>query len=324
MNTYKKIDTFAAKHQLFQQNQTIVIGLSGGPDSLFLLHYLVAKKDNLNLKIIAAHLDHEWRETSAKDAVFCKEMCTQLNIPFISKKLSELSIHIKPSGSKEQDARKARRYFFEQIAKEHSADAIALAQHKDDQEETFFIRLLRGASLTGLTGMSPKHGLYIRPLLCITKKEILDWLQQHDVAYLTDPTNISDDFLRNRIRNKLIPVINEIDPRFSGTLAKTMQRLQQTEHFLERLTVQTFENISEFNEKKNNYIINKKNFLMLDSVLQYRILVHWLTQEKVTFPVTQGFLDEIIRFIKQPENKIHEIAKGWHITKKQNIFYIQT
>ncbi|MEX0849668.1 MAG: tRNA lysidine(34) synthetase TilS [Candidatus Dependentiae bacterium] len=320
---FKKINTFVTKHQLFKKDQTVIVGLSGGPDSLFLLHYLVTIKNSYNLKLIAVHLDHEWRKNSNQDVIFCKKICAEFKVPFTSKKLSELSIHIKPSGSKEQDARKARRYFFEQIAKEHDADAIALAQHKDDQEETFFIRLLRGASLTGLCGMWPKKGLYIRPLLTTSKKEIVTWLNKHHINYLIDPTNISDDFLRNRIRNKLIPTINEIDPRFSGTLAKTMQRLQQTENFLKRLTIQTFDHIAQLDEKKI-YIINKKDFLMLDPILQYRILVHWLTKEKVPFPITQGFLDEIIRFLKQPENKIHTIAQDWHIVKKQNIFYIQT
>ncbi len=322
MNILKAIDTFIKNHNLLEPQQTIVVGLSGGPDSVFLLHYLLEKQHDLKLNLIAAHLDHEWRESSAQDAEFCKALCAKLNVTFISRRLSELNINIKSSGSKEQDARKARRFFFETIAVEYDANGIALAQHKNDQEETFFIRLLRGSSLSGLCGMWPKRGLYIRPLLPINKKEILTWLTTNNIAYVTDLTNISDDFLRNRIRNKLIPYISEIDSRFSTTLLKTMERLQQTELFLQRLTLQTFTQIAQFDNKVDAHVINKKAFMQLDPVMQYRILVHWLTLESVQFPVTQTFFDEVIRFIEQPVSKMHEIHELWGIIKKRNSFYI--
>ena len=235
MDIIKKINAWVTKHNLIQPNQTIIVGLSGGPDSVFLLHYLVARQKELKLNIIAAHLDHEWRNTSAQDAQFCKELAQKLQVPFISKKISELDCSFKPSGSKENDARKARRYFFQQVMQAYNADVIALAQHKDDQQETFFIRLLRGATLTGLTGMWPKRGIYIRPLLCVTKAEIVDWLKSNTIAYLTDPTNISLDYLRNRIRTQLLPTIKEIDPRFEVNFSKTIGRLQQTELFLQKL-----------------------------------------------------------------------------------------
>ena len=236
--------------------------------------------------------------------------------------MSELDINIKPSGSKEQDARKARRFFFETIAKKHNAHTIALAQHKNDQEETFFIRLLRGSSLSGLCGIWPKKGMYIRPLLPIAKKEIIGWLESNNIDSITDPTNISEDFLRNRIRNKLIPTICHIDSRFSATLLKTMDRLQQTELFLQKLTKQIFDTIAQFDNNVDAYMIKKQTFTQFDPVMQYRILVHWLTLENVPFPVTQTFFDEVIRFIEQTESKTHAIHTLWSIVKKRNLFYL--
>ncbi len=323
MNTMQKIDTWVAKHSLIPPGQTIVIGLSGGPDSVFLLHYLVARQKELKLNIVAAHLDHEWRDTSAQDAQFCKELAQQLQIPFVSNKISELDCSFKPSGSQENDARKARRYFFQQVTQAHHADAIALAQHTDDQQETFFIRLLRGATLTGLTGMWPRRGLYIRPLLCISKAEIIDWLKSNNIAYLTDPTNISIDYLRNRIRLQLLPTIKQIDPRFDLNFSKTVHHLQQTEQFLQKLTHNTFADLAHFDETKRAWIIDLKAFLSFDPVMQYRILVHWLALEKVPFPVSQAFFDEIIRFFMQPESKDHTIHEAWHLVKRKKSVYIK-
>lgn len=322
MDIFKSIDQFANKHTLFAQKQTIILGLSGGPDSVFLLHYLHAKKKTLHLEIIAAHLDHGWRKNSKEDVEFCEELCKKMHIPFVTSHINELDIQIRPSGSKEQDARKARRFFFERLAKQHNATAIALAQHKNDQEETFFIRLLRGTSLTGLCGMWPKKGLYIRPLLNTSKADILNWLNKHKITYLTDPTNLSDDFLRNRIRNRLIPVITEIDPRFPTTLSNTMERLQQTELFLQKLTNEAFDDMTHFDKKKQAFIVNKWLFLALDPILQYRMLVKVLTHENLQFPVSQPFFDEIIRFLKQPENKKHAIHREWHVVKDKDFFYV--
>ena len=323
MKIFKIVDTFATKQTLFSWKQTIIIGLSGGPDSVFLLHYLIHTKETYNLNLIAAHLNHEWRDSAQKDADVCAELCASLNIPLVSKKISELGINIKPSGSREQDARRARQAFFTQLMQEHAADTVALAHHKDDQEETFFIRLFRGASLSGLVGMQPKNTPYIRPLLCIGKTDILAWLTEHNIGFAVDPTNESHDYLRNRIRHKLIPVLNEIDTRFTNSFTNTLERLQETERFLTRLTEQTFADIAGFDAPLNRYIIKKEVFLTLDPVMRYRLLIYWLALEKVPFPTTQAFLDEIVRFIEQPENKTHTIHHAWELVKKKDFFYLR-
>ena len=323
MNIFSLIDAFTTRHTLICPGQTIIVGLSGGPDSVFLLYYLLSKKTALNLTIIAAHLNHEWRESAQADADFCANLCAQWQTPLISKKISELGTNIKPSGSKEQDARRARRAFFEQLAGEHAADAIALAHHKDDQEETFFIRLFRGTSLSGLVGIQPKNAPYIRPLLCVNKVEILAQLAERNIDFAIDPTNESHDFLRNRIRHKLIPMLNEIDTRFHNSFTNTLERLQETEEFLTRLTGKTFAEISSYKTMHNCYTVDKQAFLSLDPALRYRILVHWLTLEKVSFPVTQAFLDEMLRFIQQPENGSHTLHETWRIIKRGTHFYIK-
>src|SRR5260221_9609791 len=137
-----------------------------------------------------------------------------------------------------------RRYFFEKVLQEHNADCIALAHHAQDQEETFFIRLIRGSSLTGLTAIKAKHGHYIRPLLETNKSDILAWLHENNIPYATDTTNDSSDYLRNRIRMNVLPALRTCDDRFATNFLSTLNRLQSTEQFLEQLTLKTFEDIS--------------------------------------------------------------------------------
>ena len=163
---FLSIDHFIERHSLIPKNSKVIVGLSGGPDSVFLLHLLAHKKNHgLVQDVVVAHLDHEWRPNSDEDVQFCHELAKKYDIRLVAAKMSDLSISLKFNGSKEEVARHARRFFFEQLRKKENADTIALAHHAQDQQETFFIRLIRGASLAGLTAIKPQHGYYIRPLL---------------------------------------------------------------------------------------------------------------------------------------------------------------
>jgi tRNA(Ile)-lysidine synthase len=316
MNIHNSIKQFIKKHALIKRNDKIVVGLSGGPDSVFLLHFLVELRKEIPITLIVAHLNHEWRAEAAQEELLCREIARTFDLQYISAKMSELSLPFKLGGSKEEYARKARRYFFEKIAQEHNATGIALAHHLQDQEETFFIRLIRGSSLTGLTAMRPRNGLYIRPLLETNKNDIVTWLDAHNITYATDISNISQEYLRNRIRSKVLPALRECDERFEANFLSTLHRLTATENFLEKFTATTFAAIT--SQKNDTYILNITDFLALDPVLQHRVLLYWLITEKVPFPITQAFLDEIIRFFKNPRGGTHIIHEQWRIIKKQN------
>jgi tRNA(Ile)-lysidine synthetase-like protein len=377
MNIIENIKHFIATHALIERNDTIIVGLSGGPDSVFLLHILVELSKEIPITLIVAHLNHEWRQEAHQEQLDCQALAEKFNIPFVTAKISELTLPFKRNGSKEEYARKARRYFFEKTAHEHNANSIALAHHLHDQEETFFIRLIRGSSLTGLTAIKPRNGLYVRPLLETHKSEILDWLHTHNITYAVDASNDSQDYLRNRIRSTVLPALRECDNRFEKNFLTTFQRLQETELFLEKLTATTFAAISFRHITTNStesslcarpepvegclralkdtiltqapqaspgypsegigdglsergiihesgkfnpdvcYIINIPMFLALDPILQHRVILHWLIAENVPFPITQAFLDEIIRFLSNPRGGTHTIHEQWKIVKKQ-------
>lgn len=320
MCNLETIQQYITDHNLIAPGNTIVVGLSGGPDSVFLLHILSQIRHAYDLKLIAAHLDHEWRDNSEQDMLFCKEVAQHLDISFESAKLSELPLPKQPKGSKEEVGRNARRLFLESVAKEHTADAIALGQHLCDQEETFFIRLIRGSTLTGLTCMKPKDGLYIRPLLEVKKKEILDYLDAHGIAYVKDPSNELDLFLRNRIRKHVIPAIRNADSRFDQNFLRTLHSIQAAEKYLTGITTNTFTSIAD--QVDGTWHLDTKKLFALDPFLQYRILLHWLITADVPFVPSESFLDEIMRFLHQPASKTHAIHDRWSIVKKRDTAHI--
>ena len=328
---FEKIENFIVKNHLITTGNVIIVGLSGGPDSVFLLYFLVSLQKKYNLSLIAAHFNHEWRMQADQEQHDCAMLAKTLNVPFITAKRSEISFPFKHNGSQEEYGRKMRRYFFEKVLQEYNADAIALAHHLQDQEETFFIRLIRGSSLTGLTAIKAKHGAYIRPLLETNKADMLAWLHANNIKYATDHTNESSDYLRNRIRMKVLPALRECDERFEANFLATLKRLKTTEQFLEKLTHTTFHEISYIQD--NQRYVNSDQFIALDEPLRSRVLMHWLITENVPFPATQAFLDEIVRFIHPTSPRLPSTSSGragagnggthaahqhWSIVKKQN------
>lgn len=300
-------------------NSTIIIGFSGGPDSLYLFLRLKEIEKSHNLTLIAAHLDHEWRAESAQELLWCKEVCEKFSVKFIGKKASLVSTIKLPNGSKEEFARYMRRSFFEEIAKGYQNALIALAHHKDDQLENFFIRLSRGTSLQGLSGMKQRDGLYIRPLLHIAKEDILQYLHDKKITYLEDPTNQSLSFLRNRIRQQLTPILPSIDPRLSAHILKTMEHIASVNDFLDKTTLETMETIT---ISHNPTKLNRSKFLTLHSVMQHRILLFLLIKVNARFTPSKALFSEIIAFLKRTKSKEHTIHTTYKIVKDNISFYI--
>lgn len=313
-------ETLMFNKELIQKSNTIIVGLSGGPDSVYLLHQLHIIKDEYNLTLIAAHLDHQWRKDSDKDVLFCKQLCEKLDITFVHGKASQLEHSFKYNGSKEELGRNLRRHFFESLRNEYKADSIALAHHEDDQLETFFIRLVRGTTISGITGIKEKDDLYIRPLLNCSKKEILDFLKTNSIQFLTDHTNESDEFLRNKIRNKLVPAFEDCDARAKKNTLRFMHQLHQTENYLQKQTEELFALI----------VINKTmdimQFQKASNFMQKRIISLWLQKDAPTFTLTETFINEIIRFLLHTHNpshkKTHQLNNQWALYKTLNKAFI--
>ena len=299
----------------------LIVGLSGGPDSVFLLRSLKSLAAEQPLELIAAHLDHGWRDNSADDVAFCSALCTALGIPFIHGHADTYKGQVLFNGSQEAYGRALRRLFFDNSRALYQADFIILGHHQQDQHETFFLRLLRGTSLDGLTCIKPHDRLYLRPLLSITKKQIVSFLEHHKIPYLTDPTNASTDHLRNSIRHNVIPALVSCDQRFAQKLDDTIANLTAENEFITECAEKAFGDIFRKDTEKG-WIGEIKKFRALHPVLQKRILISWLTKEAVSFSPSRGYLEEIVRFLDSNRGGCHTIGPNVTIIKKGQLVWL--
>lgn len=310
------VEKFIKEKQLFPAQSTLVIGLSGGPDSVFLLHLLSVLVSKYSYTLIAAHLDHGWREESAQDVVFCRELAQKYNCLYVTAHADTLLTSKKYRPKTEALGRILRRSFLEKVAREYSAQAIVLGHHQDDQQETFFIRLLRGASISGLTGIHAKRGRYVRPLLIVSKQKIVTYLDAHNIPYLIDRTNSSDAYLRNRIRNCVIPALEKADSRFSVNFQKTVENISLVDNFLEQTAVDLFTKISSQDEACMSLSIPEL-IAVHQAVFPY-ILVHWFCLEKVPFVPSSALFAEIYRFLSSRTGTgKHSVHPGWELRKER-------
>ena len=201
---------------------TIVVGLSGGADSVALTDALAALRRRRGLRLVAAHLDHGLRPGSAEDAAFCAGLCRSLDVPLRSGRADVRARAAREKGGIEQAARRERFAFLRRVAAEEGAAAIAVAHTRDDQAETLLLRLLRGAGATGLAGMRPRSGDVVRPLLAVSRQEVLDYLRERGLAWQEDPSNLDPAHRRNRVRHELLPYLEaRFNPRVRAALART-------------------------------------------------------------------------------------------------------
>lgn len=317
-----KKNTLRKKQTNNETATRIVIGLSGGPDSVVLLYLLYTISQEIEIELVAAHLDHGWRSNSADDVAWCKELCKKLSIPFYHEHANNIHLSKKITGSAEAQGRLLRRTFFENLATKLDADLIALGHHADDQQETFFLRLIRGSSLSGLCCMNTFAGNYFRPLLSVSKKFILAYLQAHNIDYLIDYTNESTDYLRNRIRKLVLPALQACDERFDKNILSTIQNLREEDNFLDEITQQNFSSIFSKDHQTNQYVGNLPAFKQLHPVLQKRILIFWFIQVNVQFTPQLSFLHEVIKFLTSHRGGTHQLHTNWAIIKKAQKFWI--
>jgi tRNA(Ile)-lysidine synthase len=310
----QNITTFIHEHNLLPMGSRIIVGLSGGPDSVFLLHVLKHLQEDRALTIIAAHLDHEWRSNSHEDALFCEQLARSLDIELVTKKYSDFDAP-KYNGSREAQARTVRNAFFEQLAAEKNCSHIALGHHADDQQETFFIRLIRGSSLSGLAGMRAQQGKYVRPLLETKKEDILAYLSAHNIPYRIDETNTSNTFLRNRIRNNCLPTLLATDDRTYDNFSKTIKQLQQADAALEHIAQSILQSITV--TQNDDAWICIPTLLEQPIHLGNRIIVQWLIENRVPFTISESLLHEIRRFLAHGSGK-HQLGEQWAVVKKNN------
>jgi tRNA(Ile)-lysidine synthase len=214
---------------------TVLVGLSGGPDSVALLDALVAVADERAIRVHAAHLDHRLRPEAAQDAAFCARLCAQLGVPLHTASADVAARAARDRRGLEAAARRERYAFLRGTAAECGARFVLVGHNQDDQAETLLLRLLRGAGTRGLGAMRPRRGMVVRPLLGVSRTQILAHLQMRGQDFVLDPSNADAAFTRNRVRHEVLPVLALLNPRIAASLARTARLLARDERALQGL-----------------------------------------------------------------------------------------
>lgn len=230
---------------LFSANDRVLAAVSGGVDSVVLLHLLAELKKTLGFTLAVAHLNHQIRTgTAERDADFVETLAAKYQLPFYLgiKNIPQL---VEQSGlSLEDAARQARYDFFFQEAKAHNHNVLALAHHLDDQTETILFRLLRGAAAKGLSGIAAERTeqnvRIVRPLLSTTKQAILQYAAAHKLTFYEDETNQDNIYTRNKLRNEILPLLKEINPSYQEGLQRTAEILRDDDVYLEKAAQQVY------------------------------------------------------------------------------------
>ncbi len=232
-NTFQKVKHTISRHHMISEGDCVIVAVSGGPDSVCLLHLLHELMDELHIHLVVAHFDHGLRPAEDEsETAFVRALAVSLKLPFETAKGYLLAKKVR--GSREEVARNARYAFLERARKKQKAQKIALGHNLNDQAETILMRLLRGSGPSGLTGMPPRRdGSIIRPLIEIERPEIENYLRAKKLPSVTDSSNLKTDYLRNKIRLELMPLLEVHQPRLAHLLAQTAEILRDEDDYLE-------------------------------------------------------------------------------------------
>lgn len=221
---WRTVRSYIERNRLLSDDdrRPVLVGLSGGADSVALLSVLV----RLGYACVALHCDFHLRgEESERDAAFARTFAESLGVPFYQTDFDTVAYAREHHLSIEMAARALRYVWFEETRERLGAQAIAVAHHRDDSVETVVMNLIRGTGIRGLTGIRPRNGFVVRPLLCVSRTDIVAWLENQGIRYVTDSTNLSDAYTRNFIRLNVLPLLERINPSVREAIARSAEHL---------------------------------------------------------------------------------------------------
>lgn len=304
-----RIQTYIQEHNLFNSGTPILLTCSGGVDSMVLCDVLL----KLNYKIGIAHCNFQLRENeSAEDEKFVEHYAAQNKLPFHSVKFDTKAFKKGKTISTQMAARELRYEWFEKIRKENNYHKIVSAHHLDDQVETILLNMTKGTGLQGLTGMQAQNGFVVRPMLEISKQEILQYAKENKVDYREDSSNETDNYQRNKIRHHVIPILNEINPVFSNSAIDFITRMNE-------YALLTNEYINKLKQKccaeKNGIIGIKLGFIKSHKAGQ-TILFHLLNE--------YGFNNDIVNNILYVKESGKQFFSDTHriIIDRKSLFVV--
>lgn len=284
------VRAYIDKYQLLTVGKPVLVGVSGGADSIALLTVLV----ELGYSCIVGHCNFHLRgEESMRDECFTETYARKLGLPFVKVDFNTRDYAAEHHLSVEMAARELRYAWFEEMRCVHDAQAIAVAHHRDDNVETVLMNLIRGSGIRGMSGIRPKNGFVVRPLLSVTRQEILQWLAERQLEYVTDSTNLSAAYTRNFIRLRVLPLLETINPSVRTAINRTAEHLAETESLFAYVMADARKRVFE-----------AENRLSIKALMQYPSPKTVLFELLKAFHFTPSSVDEIFLSLNKESGKL--------------------
>ncbi len=303
---------------LLKENDIIVLATSGGPDSMCLLHLMCELKNELNLKIIVAHVNHKLRCISNEEAAFVKKTCQKYNLIYEYMEILKYN-----NDNLENEARLKRYAFFDELMTKYHAHYLMTAHHGDDLMETILMRLTRGSSLKGYSGFKKEYAYknykIIRPLITVTKKDIISYMNTYNYKYYTDSTNFSDNYTRNRYRKNILPFLKKENASVHHKYLKFSLELDAANNFIESYVKKLISQISDDNGLKISELKKLDSFL-LKKVIEYTLNNIYIDD---LFLITDKHTNLIINLINNPKSNVYlDLPNNYQALKSYNYYKI--
>lgn len=272
----KVLDTIN-KYKLIEDGDKIVLGVSGGPDSISMLNILneIKNEQLIKFEILVAHINHLIREEAGEDEKYVQNYCEKNNIECYIKRIDIQEVAQTKKIGTEEAGRIERYNFFDEVLQKTSSNKIGIAHNKNDKVETIIMNMLRGSGLSGLKGIEPiRENKYIRPLIECDRKEIEQYCEEKGLEPRIDKTNFENEYTRNKIRNIVIPYIQqEFNPNIIETVSRLSEVITEENNYMDKIIQETYNKIL-IEEKKEEIVLKLKEFNQLEEVVKNRMILY--------------------------------------------------
>jgi tRNA(Ile)-lysidine synthase len=329
-----EVTAFIQRHQLLSHGATVLVAVSGGPDSMALLHYFKSIRDEYRLRVIAVSVDHQLRgEESKQDLEYVADSCRQWNIEFVGESVDVNGYKKQEHIGTQLAARNLRYDVFAEQMKKFQADYLALGHHGDDQAETMFMRLTRMADSSSLSGIPVKRafagGFIIRPFLCLTKKQIEHYCKETNIYPRLDPSNESTDYTRNYFRINVLPLLKEKNSNLHKTVQHLSESLEADEEFLQLEAKKMVENVVITEENPRKVVFSIDAFQSRASALQrraYHLILNYLYHEDLPKDLSYVHQEQFFALMNNKKGNVQiDFPRHLKVEKAYNklIFYFR-
>jgi tRNA(Ile)-lysidine synthase len=328
------VTDFIEKHQLLLPGKTVLVAVSGGPDSMALLHFLKSIQVEWSLRVIALSVDHQLRgEESREDLDYVERMCQEWNIEFVGTSV-DVEGHKKNNQIGTQKAAREVRYrFFAEQMKYFQADYLAFGHHGDDQAETMLMKLVRSGDSSFFSGIPVKRefagGTIIRPLLCVTKADLENYCQVHDIVPRMDPSNESVDYTRNFYRIKVLPLLKSKNGNLHKTIQHLSESLEADEKFLQLEAKKMFTEVVQLEGNPIQASFNIDDFVTRASALQrrvYHLILNYLYYNDLPKDLSYVHEEQLLSLLAKNKRNVQiDFPRHLKVEKAYNklIFYFR-